>query len=60
MKLYNTLSRKIEKFESINPPNVDIYTCGPTVYSRAHIGNLRVHLLSTDVLKRTFNFWDIK
>ena len=59
MKLYNTLSRKIEKFESINPPNVDIYTCGPTVYSRAHIGNLRT-FISTDVLKRTFNFWDIK
>ena len=55
MKLYNTLSRKIEKFESINPPNVGIYTCGPTVYSRAHIGNLRT-FISTDILKRTLSF----
>ncbi|TSD02842.1 MAG: cysteinyl-tRNA synthetase [Parcubacteria group bacterium Athens0714_16] len=55
MKIFNTLSRKIEKFEPISPPSVGIYTCGPTVYSRAHIGNLRT-FISTDILKRTLNF----
>lgn len=39
MKLYNTLTRQIEEIEPINPPNVTIYTCGPTVYDYPHIGN---------------------
>jgi len=59
MKIFNTLSRKVEKFEPINPPNVGIYTCGPTVYSRAHIGNLRT-FVSTDILKRILNFLGYK
>ncbi|MFA5838525.1 MAG: cysteine--tRNA ligase [Candidatus Paceibacterota bacterium] len=59
MKIFNTLSRKIEKFEPISPPNVGIYTCGPTVYSRAHIGNLRT-FVSTDILKRTLGFLEYK
>jgi cysteinyl-tRNA synthetase len=52
MKLYNTLSRKIEEFEPINPEYVGIYTCGPTVYREIHIGNLRTYL-TTDLLRRT-------
>lgn len=40
MKLYNTLGRKVEDFKPLDPKNVKIYTCGPTVYARAHIGNL--------------------
>ncbi|MBU3968669.1 cysteine--tRNA ligase [Patescibacteria group bacterium] len=59
MKIFNTLSRKVEKFEPINPPSVGIYTCGPTVYSRAHIGNLRT-FVSTDILKRILNFLGYK
>ena len=40
LKLYNTLSRKVEEFRPQDAENVKIYTCGPTVYARAHIGNL--------------------
>lgn len=40
MKLYNTLTRKTQDFQPQDPKNVKIYTCGPTVYARAHIGNL--------------------
>lgn len=39
MKLYNTLSRKIEELKPVSPPKVTIYTCGPTVYDYPHIGN---------------------
>lgn len=39
--LYNTLSRKKEKFEPINPPFVGMYVCGPTVYGDAHLGHAR-------------------
>lgn len=49
--LYNTLTRKKEKFEPINPPYVGMYTCGPTVYNYAHIGNLRTYIFE-DILKR--------
>ena len=52
LKLYNTLSRKKEEFKPINPPNVGMYACGPTVYNYAHIGNLRTYVFN-DVLRRT-------
>lgn len=39
MKLYNTLSREVEEIKPINPPEVTVYTCGPTVYDYPHIGN---------------------
>lgn len=39
MKLYNTLTRRVEEVEPFNPPEVTIYTCGPTVYDYPHIGN---------------------
>lgn len=51
MKLYNTLSRRIEEFKPIDPRNVRIYTCGPTVYREIHIGNLRTYITS-DILVR--------
>ena len=41
MKIYNTLSRKIEEFKPINPNEVTMYSCGPTVYNYIHIGNAR-------------------
>ncbi|MCK5160399.1 MAG: cysteine--tRNA ligase [Candidatus Aureabacteria bacterium] len=53
--LYNTLSRKKEEFAPIKKGNVGIYTCGPTVYNYAHIGNLRTYLFE-DILKRIFIF----
>ena len=44
MKLYNTLTRKVEEFTPINDKRVKIYTCGPTVYSFAHIGNFTCYV----------------
>lgn len=55
LKLYNTLTRKVEQFESINPKNIGMYTCGPTVYDFMHIGNLRTFVMS-DLLLRTLKF----
>ncbi|MFQ3548713.1 MAG: cysteine--tRNA ligase, partial [Armatimonadota bacterium] len=54
--LYNTLSRKKEEFHSIEPGKVRMYTCGPTVYNYAHIGNLRSYIFA-DVLKRTLEYF---
>ena len=55
MKFYNSLSRQIEEFKPIDPNNVKMYTCGPTVYHFAHIGNLRSYIME-DVLEKTLNF----
>ncbi len=52
MKLYNTMSRRIEDFVPIVPGQVSMYCCGPTVYNYAHIGNLRTYIFE-DILKRT-------
>jgi len=51
MKLYNTLTRKIEEFVPHNKEEVTLYTCGPTVYHYAHIGNMR-NYISEDVLEK--------
>ena len=51
IKFYNTYSRRLEVFEPIAPPKVKIYTCGPTVYSFAHIGNFRAYVFE-DLLQR--------
>jgi len=51
MQLYNTLTRKKEVFKPVFDNQVRLYTCGPTVYSYAHIGNLRTYLFE-DLLKR--------
>ncbi|PIP14801.1 cysteine--tRNA ligase [Candidatus Roizmanbacteria bacterium CG23_combo_of_CG06-09_8_20_14_all_35_49] len=59
MKLYNTLSRKIEEFKPLNPPNVSLYTCGPTVYDYTHIGHMRTYV-NNDILKRTLIFLGYK
>ena len=54
MKLYffNTLLHKKEEFVSIRGKNFGLYTCGPTVYQYAHIGNLRTYIFE-DILKKT-------
>ena len=49
--IYNTLTRKKEKFEPINPPFVGMYVCGPTVYSDVHLGNSRT-FISFDIIYR--------
>ncbi len=52
MKLYNTLTRKVEEFIPNNKNKINMYTCGPTVYHYAHIGNLRSYIME-DVLEKT-------
>lgn len=61
MRLYNTLTRKIETFKPRDPKEVKIYTCGPTVYSTPHIGNYAAYIY-WDLLIRTLkgNGWQIK
>ncbi len=49
--VYNTLSRKKEKFIPLNPPHVGMYVCGPTVYSDVHLGNCRTYI-SFDLIFR--------
>ena len=51
LKFYNTLTKKIEEFKPIKEGEVNMYTCGPTVYSTAHIGNFRAYVFM-DVLRR--------
>ena len=55
MKLYNTLSRTIEDFKPIDGKLVKMYTCGPTVYNYAHIGNLRTYI-HEDILEKTLRY----
>lgn len=52
LKLYNTLSRKKEIFIPLEPDRAGVYTCGPTVYNYAHIGNLRSYVFA-DILHRS-------
>ncbi len=59
IKFYNTLTREKEIFTPINPPNVGFYSCGPTVYSYAHIGNLRAYIFA-DILQKTLEYSDYK
>ncbi len=53
--LYNTLTRKKEELRPIVPPTVSMYSCGPTVYNYAHIGNLRTYVFM-DELRRTLKY----
>ena len=55
MILYNTLSKKKEEIIPVNPGIINMYTCGPTVYHYAHIGNLRTYI-SEDVLEKALTF----
>ena len=55
LKLYNTLSRKIEVFKPIKEKEISIYSCGPTTYSYVHIGNLKA-VLTFDLLKRYLKY----
>jgi len=53
--LYNTLTRQKEEFKPLKGKKVGLYTCGPTVYNYAHIGNLRTYIFE-DVLRRVLEF----
>ena len=61
LHLYNTLTRRKEEFVPIKANSVGLYTCGPTVYNYAHIGNLRTYIFE-DILKRVlvYNEFDVK
>ncbi|MBF05347.1 cysteine--tRNA ligase [bacterium] len=52
---YNTLSKETETFKSLKEGEVRLYSCGPTVYDRGHIGNMRSYILS-DIIRRTFEY----
>jgi cysteinyl-tRNA synthetase len=53
--LYNTLAHRIEEFKPLKKNKVGLYTCGPTVYNYAHIGNLRTYVFE-DILKRVLEY----
>lgn len=55
MKLYNTLTKSVEEFVPFNKDYVTMYTCGPTVYHFAHIGNLRTYI-SEDIMEKALNY----
>ena len=55
MELYNTLTQKKEEFVPHTPGQVKMYTCGPTVYHYAHIGNLRSYIME-DVLEKYLRY----
>ena len=59
MKIYNTLTKQVEIFESNEPGLVKMYTCGPTVYNYAHIGNIRAYIFE-DVLEKTLEYIGFK
>lgn len=61
MQLYNSLSHKKEEFKTNEPGKVNMYTCGPTVYHFAHIGNLRSYIME-DVLEKYLRYsgYDVK
>ncbi len=56
LKFYNTLSRNLDTFQSQIPGSVRMYTCGPTVYNFAHIGNFRAYTFE-DILRRTLEYF---
>lgn len=61
LRIFNTLSRKIEDFKPINSPNVSMYACGPTVYDYQHIGHMRRYV-GDDILIRVlkYNGFEVK
>ncbi len=56
IKLFNTLGRELQDFSPINDDHVGLYSCGPTVYNYAHIGNLRSYVFA-DVLRRGLEYF---
>ncbi len=55
IRFYNTLGREIQKFVPLRDDEVGMYTCGPTVYDYAHIGNMRTYVFE-DILRRTLEY----
>ena len=59
LQVYNTLTRKKEDFEPLNPPFVGMYVCGPTVYGDAHLGHAKSYV-SFDLVLRYLRYLDYK
>ncbi|MFA6317643.1 MAG: cysteine--tRNA ligase [Elusimicrobiota bacterium] len=59
LSLFNTLTRRKEEFVPLRPPEVGLYTCGPTVYNYLHIGNYKTYVFE-DSLKRVLTFFGFK
>jgi len=59
IRFFNTMERKVVPFAPLKPGEVGLYTCGPTVYNFAHIGNFRAYTFE-DILKRTLEFFGYK
>ena len=55
LKLYNTLTRNKEEFVPLNKEVVGMYSCGPTVYSEAHVGNMRAYIFM-DTLRKVLKY----
>ena len=55
MQFYNTRTRGLQEFEPLKPNEVTVYTCGPTVYQTAHLGNFRTYIFS-DLLRRVLEY----
>lgn len=58
LRFFNTLTRQIEDFKPLIPGKVSLYACGPTVYSYAHIGNMRTYVF-VDLLRRTLEYFGL-
>ena len=56
LRLYNTLARRKQRFEPLEAGRAGIYTCGPTVYSHQHLGNLRTYVFA-DLLGRALRWF---
>ena len=59
LEFFNTMERRVVPFQSIRPGEVGMYTCGPTVYNYAHIGNFRAYMFE-DLLRRTLEYFGYK
>src|SRR6266487_464289 len=59
MKIYNTLTRRVEEILPVEPGKIEMYSCGPTVYRYIHIGNLRTFTMA-DWLRRIFEYRDFE
>ena len=55
LRLFDTYTRRVRHFEPLRPPEVSLYTCGPTVYDYAHLGNLRTYIFE-DLVRRVLEF----
>jgi hypothetical protein len=59
LRLFDTYTRRMRDFVPLCPPQVRMYTCGPTVYDYAHLGNLRTYIFA-DLLRRVAISWHLR